>query len=157
MTIDAPARPEPVSQPESDRYWEGARNGELWLQRDKATGEYQFYPRAFSLVTPGGEVEWLKASGERGVAHVRHRSHPAAPWFHGRSAVCCGDCGVGGGAEDGGEHRGRGSGAGESEHRYGAEGRFHEDQRRLHAAKFHAGLMPFGAFALQISPLWWKC
>ena len=38
MTTDAPARLEPVSQPESDRYWEGARNGELWLQRDKATG-----------------------------------------------------------------------------------------------------------------------
>ncbi len=80
MTTSAPARPEPVSQPESDQYWEGARNGELWLQRDKTTGEYQFYPRAFSLATPGGELEWVKASGNAtlhtfGIVHVP--PHPA--------------------------------------------------------------------------------
>ena len=68
-------RPEPVSQPESDRYWEGARNGELWLQRDKRTGDYQFYPRGFSLSTPGGELEWVRASGNArlhtfGIVHV---------------------------------------------------------------------------------------
>ena len=109
MTTDAPARPEPVSQPESDRYWEGARNGELWLQRDKATGEYQFYPRAFSLATPGGDVEWVKASGNAtlhtfGIVHI-----PPHPGFHGRGAVHHGDCGVGGRSEDGDEHRGCGS------------------------------------------------
>ncbi len=80
MTTDAPARLEPVAQPESDPYWEGARNGELWLQRDKATGECQFYPRTFSLATPGGELEWIKASGNAtlhtfGIVHVP--PHPA--------------------------------------------------------------------------------
>ena len=45
------------------------------MQRDKATGEYQFYPRAFSLATPGGDVEWVKASGNAtlhtfGIVHI---------------------------------------------------------------------------------------
>lgn len=69
MNTKAPSRPLPVAQPESDRYWEGARNGELWLQRDNATGEYQFYPRGFSLSNPGGELEWVKASG-KAVLHT---------------------------------------------------------------------------------------
>ncbi len=68
-------RPEPVSQPESDRYWAGAREGELWLQRDRSSGGYQFYPRAISLANPGGEMEWVKASGRAilytfGIVHV---------------------------------------------------------------------------------------
>ncbi len=71
----------PVAQPESDRYWEGARNGELWLQRDKASGEFQFYPRGFSLATPGGEIEWVKASG-RGTLHTFSIVHvPPHPSF----------------------------------------------------------------------------
>ena len=83
MTTDAPARLEPVSQPESDPYWEGARNSELWLQRDKTTGEYQFYPRTHSLATPGGELEWIKVSGNAtlhtfGIVHI-----PPHPSFAG--------------------------------------------------------------------------
>ena len=80
MTTDSPARPEPVSQPESDAYWEGARNGELWLQRDTSTGEFQFYPRAINTITPGADLEWVKASGNAtlhtfGIVHVP--PHPA--------------------------------------------------------------------------------
>ena len=53
----------PVAQPESDCYWEGARNGELWLQRDTKTGSYQFYPRAINTISPGAPMEWVQASG----------------------------------------------------------------------------------------------
>lgn len=76
MNRDAPARPLPVSQPESDPYWDGARNGDLMLQRDRSTGEYQFYPRGFSLATPGGELEWVKASG-RATLHTFGIVHAA--------------------------------------------------------------------------------
>lgn len=80
MSTDTPSRPMPVAQPESDQYWEAARNGELWLQRDKSTAEYQFYPRGFSLNDPSGELEWIKASG-KAVLHtfsiVHQAPHPA--------------------------------------------------------------------------------
>ena len=49
------------------------------------------------------------------------------------------------GPKMGDEHRRSGTGAGESEHRDGAEGGFHEDQRRLHVAEFHAGLISLRA------------
>jgi len=65
MTNSTP-KPQPVSQPESDRYWDGLKNEEIWLQRSKATGEYQFYPRNFSISDPEtGEdgIEWVRASG----------------------------------------------------------------------------------------------
>lgn len=61
------SKPQPVPQPESDRYWDGLKNDEIWLQRSKATGEYQFYPRSFSISDPesGSEgVEWVQATGK---------------------------------------------------------------------------------------------
>ena len=80
MSTDTPSRPTPVAQPESDQYWEAARNGELWLQRDKSTTEYQFYPRGFSLADPSGELEWVKASGKATLhtfSIVHQAPHPA--------------------------------------------------------------------------------
>ena len=66
MTNSTP-KPQPVSQPESDRYWDGLKNEEIWLQRSKATGKFQFYPRNFSISDPetGEEgIEWGRASGK---------------------------------------------------------------------------------------------
>ena len=63
MTPPTTKRPLPVAQPESDRYWEGAKSGELWLQRDTASGGYQWYPRAINTITPGAPLEWVQASG----------------------------------------------------------------------------------------------
>ena len=141
MTTSAPARPEPVSQPESDQYWEGARNGELWLQRDKTTGEFQFYPRAFSLATPGGELEWVKASGNAtlhtfGIVHV-----PPHPAFAPELPLHHRDCGVGRRAKDGSEHRRRRTRARKSQHRHAPKSSLHQNQRRLHPAQFHPGVI----------------
>ena len=83
MTTDAPARPEPVSQPESDRYWEGAKNGEFWLQRDKATGEYQFYPASVQLGDAGRRVGVGEGVGQRDVAHLWDRACASASGIHG--------------------------------------------------------------------------
>lgn len=75
-----PARPLPVAQPESDRYWEGTRSGELWLQRDTETGSCQFYPRALNTISPGAPMEWVRASGNGTLftfAIVHAPPHPA--------------------------------------------------------------------------------
>ena len=61
------SKPQPLSQPESDRYWAGLKNEEIWLQRSTTTGEFQFYPRNFSISEPenGSEgIEWVKVSGQ---------------------------------------------------------------------------------------------
>ena len=60
-------KPQPVPQPESDRFWAGLKNEEIWLQRSTFTGAFQFYPRNCSLSEPhkGSEgIEWVKVSGE---------------------------------------------------------------------------------------------
>lgn len=75
-----PERPLPVAQPESDRYWEGVRNEELWLQRDTGTGQYQFYPRGINTISPGDSLEWVRASGNATLftfAIVHAPPHPA--------------------------------------------------------------------------------
>ena len=76
MTSNTP-KPQPVPQPESDRYWEGLKNEEIWLQRSVATGKYQFYPRSHAVGDPDGdrEVEWVRASGTAvlftfAIAHI---------------------------------------------------------------------------------------
>ncbi|MEC9293679.1 MAG: OB-fold domain-containing protein [Chloroflexota bacterium] len=61
------SKPQPISQPESDRYWAGLKNEEIWLQRSVTTGEFQFYPRNFPISDPENGIEgieWVKVSGE---------------------------------------------------------------------------------------------
>lgn len=76
MTSNSP-KPQPVPQPESDRYWEGLKNEEIWLQRSVATGEFQFYPRALAIEDADGnrEIEWVQATGTAelftfAIAHI---------------------------------------------------------------------------------------
>ena len=46
--------PEPT--PETQHFWDGARNGELLLQRNKATGQAYFPPRPFDPNTGSRDV-----------------------------------------------------------------------------------------------------
>ena len=75
-------KPQPVPQPESDRYWEGLKSEEIWLQRSKATGKYQFYPREVSIHDPASGadgLEWVQASGKAELftfAIVHAAPHP---------------------------------------------------------------------------------
>ena len=65
MTSKTP-KPQPVPQPESDRYWEGLNDEEIWLQRSVSTGKHQFYPRAVAVADPDDDraIEWVQASGK---------------------------------------------------------------------------------------------
>lgn len=82
MTSSTP-KPQPVPQPESDRYWDGLKNEEIWLQRSKATGKFQFYPREISLSDPGGELEWVQASGKAELFTFAIVHAPPHPGFVG--------------------------------------------------------------------------
>ncbi|MDA1279683.1 MAG: OB-fold domain-containing protein [Chloroflexi bacterium] len=62
MTGNTP-KPRPVSQPESDRFWEGLKVEEIWLQRSVSDGKFQFYPREISVSDPHSELEWVQVSG----------------------------------------------------------------------------------------------
>lgn len=68
--------PEPT--PETRHFWEGCRNGELLLQRNKATGEAYFPPRPFCPKTGSRDVEVFKASGKATLHSyvINHRPRP---------------------------------------------------------------------------------
>ena len=61
-------KPLPEFRPETKPFWDACKNHELVIPRSKTTGEYFFYPRAFS---PGDDmtddIEWVKASGKEKV------------------------------------------------------------------------------------------
>ena len=61
-------KPLPEFRPETKPFWDACKNHELVIPRSKTTGEYFFYPRAFS---PGDDmtddIEWVKASGKAKV------------------------------------------------------------------------------------------
>jgi hypothetical protein len=44
-------------------FWAAAREKRLLLQRCRACGEYQFYPRNFCLGCDSIDVEWVQAKG----------------------------------------------------------------------------------------------
>jgi uncharacterized OB-fold protein len=63
-----PAHVGPWPTPEAGEFWEGARRGELRLQRCRACGLHQHYPRLACSHCGSGPVEWVTASG-RGTVH----------------------------------------------------------------------------------------
>lgn len=60
---DVPAKPAPVPTPETAEYWAGAARQELLIQRCKACGRHQFYPRVLCTSCSSRDVEWVRAKG----------------------------------------------------------------------------------------------
>jgi uncharacterized OB-fold protein len=58
-----PKRPIPQPTPETAEFWEGARRGELRIQRCRACGKAYFFPRPFCPHCSSKDVEWFTASG----------------------------------------------------------------------------------------------
>ncbi|TQS45171.1 Zn-ribbon domain-containing OB-fold protein [Cryptosporangium phraense] len=71
--------PLPEPTPDTQRYWDGAAAGELWIQRCLSTGRFFFYPRHSSPFVIGGAVEWIRASGRAHLYsyNIVHRPAPA--------------------------------------------------------------------------------
>jgi len=51
-----------VSDPTTEPFWKACSEGRLVVQRCRACGRHQFYPRPYCLACQG-EVEWVEASG----------------------------------------------------------------------------------------------
>ena len=73
-------KPVPRPTPETQPYWDGARAGELRIQRCTACREHYFYPRPFCPRCGSAEVEWAAVSG-RATLHSYVISHRPAPGF----------------------------------------------------------------------------
>ncbi|MFI7008811.1 Zn-ribbon domain-containing OB-fold protein [Streptomyces sp. NPDC050145] len=69
---------EPRPTPDTQRYWDGVRAGELRIQRCRSCGEHYFYPRPFCRYCASRDVEWSVASGKaRLISYiVNHRPGP---------------------------------------------------------------------------------
>jgi uncharacterized OB-fold protein len=57
-------RPIPKPTPETQEFWDGARRGELRIQRCRSCGRAYFFPRPFCPNCSSRDVEWFTASGK---------------------------------------------------------------------------------------------
>ncbi|MET0182786.1 MAG: OB-fold domain-containing protein [Caulobacterales bacterium] len=71
-------RPLPKPTPETAHFWEGARHGELLLQRCDACSETIFPPRPFCPKCLSRDVSILKASGKGTLYSYVINQRPAA-------------------------------------------------------------------------------
>ena len=72
-------KPLPTPQPESDVYWQKAKEHELWLRKCNDTGKAYFYPRDISPYTFSRDTEWHQVSGRATLytyAIVHRAPHP---------------------------------------------------------------------------------
>ena len=76
-------KPIPVAQPESEFYWDMAKQGELWLRHCQACDETYFYPRDICPACFSRDTDWIQSSG-KGVLHTFTIVHRAPnPAFEG--------------------------------------------------------------------------
>lgn len=73
-------KPIPVPTPETQHYWDGAKAGELRLQRCKDCSKAYFPPRPFCPQCASRAVEVFKASG-KGKLYSYIINHRPAPGF----------------------------------------------------------------------------
>ena len=60
--------PAPIVNPDSQAYWDGARNGRLMIRKCKACGVLHFLPRYLCPACWSRDLEWIQSSG-RGTVH----------------------------------------------------------------------------------------
>ena len=70
--------PEPT--PDTQPYWDAARNHQLALPECLSCRRFYFYPRDHCPVCSGREVRWRPVSG-RGFLHTYVIAHHPAPGF----------------------------------------------------------------------------
>jgi hypothetical protein len=71
-------RPLPAITPETKHFWEGARSGELLLQKCSACSHVYFPPRPFCPQCAAQDVQVLRASGRATLSSyvIHHRATP---------------------------------------------------------------------------------
>ena len=76
-----PARAHPKPTPETQHYWDGAKAGELLLQRCDDCAHIYFPPRPFCPKCASRKVSIKKASGKGTLYSYVINHRPAAPGF----------------------------------------------------------------------------
>jgi uncharacterized OB-fold protein len=76
--LPEPRRQKPVPTPETRHYWEGARAGELRLQRCRSCSKAYFPPRPFCPNCGSADTEIFRASGRATLYSyvIHHRPMP---------------------------------------------------------------------------------
>ncbi len=80
MTAEPYRKPIPVPTPETQLYWDKAREHELWIQRCIACSNVFFYPRRHCPQCLSDDLEWFKASG-KGTLYSYMINHRPPPGF----------------------------------------------------------------------------
>lgn len=71
--------PKPISNADSQPYWQGAREGKLLIRKCSACGQLHFMPRYLCPTCWSGDLEWIEASGNGSVHSytvIRRASDP---------------------------------------------------------------------------------
>jgi uncharacterized OB-fold protein len=63
MPEDAYSKPLPTPSPETQRFWDGLRQHEIWLPFCRSCGRFYWYPRDFCRHCFSWDTEWRRASG----------------------------------------------------------------------------------------------
>jgi uncharacterized OB-fold protein len=73
-----PQRPVPQPTPETQEFWDGAKRGELRIQRCASCGRAYFFPRPFCPHCGSDDVAWFTASGRARLYSyvINHRPPP---------------------------------------------------------------------------------
>lgn len=74
------AKPVPIPTPETQFYWDRAKEHELWLPKCGNCGRLHFAPRAFCPYCSSADIGWIQASG-RGVVESFIINHTPGPGY----------------------------------------------------------------------------
>jgi hypothetical protein len=69
-------------------YWQGAAEGRLLLQRCRACGKLQFFPRAVCTGCFGADIGWIQASGKGKIHSFTWIWTPRNPAFKDEVPIC---------------------------------------------------------------------
>lgn len=75
------SKPVPAIDPDSQPYWDGAKEGKLMIQRCRATGQTFLYSRQLVPGVVDAEVEWIEASGKGTIYSFTVARRPAGQPF----------------------------------------------------------------------------
>lgn len=81
MAKDEYTKPLPVSQPESDYYWQKARTHELWLRHCGDCGKTYFYPRDICPGCFSRNTTWIQSGGKGTLYTFSIVYRPPSPAF----------------------------------------------------------------------------
>ena len=71
-----------------EAYWKGAAAGKLLLQKCKACGKLQFFPRVVCVDCFSGEIDWIEAKGTGKVHSFSWVRVPRNPAFKEDLPIC---------------------------------------------------------------------